>query len=157
MRAPHNMRSRKTKRIFDEKKIMKKKDDCEYVNFVYSCLSAGTALKGLLCPPIKEKLHNKYHTIPQREESKVLRKPPANTDMIFTIPNLIRHFLSVLGGRAEYSLCVLESVMRHRKIFLKEKASCRTNSERPAWEEWTPQCRAVQGGRGGPVQCFRAI
>lgn len=43
--------------------------------------------------------------------------------MIFTIPNLIRLFLSVCVGRVEYPLCVLQSVMRHRKISLKENAS----------------------------------
>ena len=45
--------------------------------------------------------------------------------MIFTIPNFIRHFLSVLGGgRVEDPLCVLKSVLRHRKMSLKENASC---------------------------------
>lgn len=47
--------------------------------------------------------------------------------MIFTLPNLIRHFLNVFVGRAENSLRVLQSVMRHGKISLKENASSFTN------------------------------
>lgn len=52
MRDPNSIKWRKTKRNFDGTKRAKiKKYDYEYVNFA---VVAGTSVKGLFCPPIKE-------------------------------------------------------------------------------------------------------
>lgn len=65
----------KQREFLMKKKIMKKKDDCEYVNFVYSCLSAGTALKGLLCPPIKENCITNTTLSPKEKRVKFSENP----------------------------------------------------------------------------------
>lgn len=115
--------------------LMKKKknqgrerDDCKYANFLCSCWSTGFPLKGLLPSNyLLGKAASQIAGCPLKSRKVNSQEAPVNTDMIFTLPNLIRHFLNVFVGRAENSLRVLQSVMRHGKISLKENASSFTN------------------------------
>lgn len=73
--SPPQYEIKKNKENFWWKKSWKKKDDCEYVNFVYSCLSAGTALKGLFRPPIKENCITNSTLSPKEKRVKFSENP----------------------------------------------------------------------------------